>query len=148
MLAFHEAKPGDDEFGAMDAMLGGWCFVGYEEHADIWHQVSLSNYVSCDITVTVGPIISNATPDSLANVSRGDVPLFQGRWADDPLCQARRHHRIPAQRAAGFESLVSESACPKVFVRADAHVQRLSACPNHQRTQWQHPFIRTIETPL
>jgi hypothetical protein len=63
MLAFHEAQPANDEFGPSEAMLMGWCFVGHEEHADIWHQVSLNNHASCDITVTVGPIISNATPD-------------------------------------------------------------------------------------
>jgi hypothetical protein len=63
MLAFNEAQPANDEFGPSEAMLAGWCFVGHDDHADIWHQVSLNNHAGCDITVTVGPIISNATPD-------------------------------------------------------------------------------------
>jgi hypothetical protein len=63
MLAFNEAQPANGEFGPSEAMLGGWCFVGHDDHADIWHQVSLNNHAGCDITVTVGPIISNATPD-------------------------------------------------------------------------------------
>jgi len=58
MLAFNEAQPAYDEFGPSEAMLAGWCFVGHDDHADIWHQVSLNNHAGCDITVTVGPIIS------------------------------------------------------------------------------------------
>jgi hypothetical protein len=63
MLAFHEAQPATDDFEPSEAMLVGWCFVGHDEHADIWHQVSLNTHAACDITVTVGPIISNVTPD-------------------------------------------------------------------------------------